>query len=192
LVRIGRIFELDESWKKKPPSEIKRLREQHLRPHVDSFFAWVDEQRALYKNQRGYARSALEYTSNQREALMRFFEDGKLVLTNNGAERALKTIATGRKAWLFCGSDDHARSTAALFSIVASARLHGLDLEEYLRCLIRLVPLWPEDRMLELAPLFWSRTRARLDDAELEAEIGWLTIPPPLDTSASTEQPASS
>lgn len=44
-------------------------------------------------------------------------------------ERALKTIATGRKAWLFCGSDDHTRSTAALFSIVASARLHRLDVE---------------------------------------------------------------
>lgn len=190
LVRIGRIFELDESWKKKPPSEIKRLREQHLRPHVDSFFAWVDEQRALYKDQRGYARTALEYANNQRDALTRFFEDGKLVLTNNGAERALKTIATGRKAWLFCGSDDHARSTAALFSIVASARLHRLDVEEYLRCLIRIVPLWPEDRMLELAPLFWPRTRARLDAAELEADIGWLTIPPPLDTSATLEQPA--
>ena len=192
LVRIGRIFELDESWKKKPPSEIKRLREQHLRPHVDSFFAWVDEQRLLYRDQRGYARTALEYASNQREALTRFFDDGKLVLTNNGAERALKTIATGRKAWLFCGSDDHARSTAALFSIVASARLHGLDVEEYLRCLIRIVPLWPEDRMLELSPLFWSRTRARLDAAQLEADIGWLTIPTPLDTSASTEQPAAS
>jgi transposase len=65
--------------------------------------------------------------------------------------------------------------------------------EEYLRCLIRIVPLWPQDRMLELAPLFWSRTRARLDPTQLEAEIGWLAIPSePLDTSASTEQPATS
>ena len=50
LVRIGRIFELDESWKDKPPSEIKRLRQQHLRPHVDSFFAWVTEQREWYRS----------------------------------------------------------------------------------------------------------------------------------------------
>ena len=130
------------------------MRQQYLRPHVDSFFGWVDEQRLLYKDQRGYARTSLEYAHNQQDVLTRFFDDGRLVLSNNGAERALKGVALGRKAWLFCGSDDHAKSTAALFSLVASARLHRLDPEEYLRCLIRLVPLWPEGRMLELAPFF--------------------------------------
>lgn len=191
LVRIGRIFELDASWKDKPPSEIKRLRQQYLRPHVESFFAWVDEQRALFADQRGVARTALEYANNQRNVLARFFDDGRLVLTNNGSERALKTIALGRKAWLFCGSDDHAKSTAALFSIVASARLHGLDPEEYLRCLIRLVPLWPKDRMLELAPLFWARTSARLDPGQLGAEAGLIAIPSePLDTGTASEQQA--
>jgi hypothetical protein len=96
-----------------------------------------------------------------------------------------------RKAWLFCGSDDHAKSTAALYSLVASARLHGLDPEEYLRCLIRLVPLWPADRMLELAPLFWPRTRARLDAKQLAAEFGYITVPnEPLDMSAATEEQA--
>lgn len=192
LMRIGRIFELDESWKGKPPSEIKRLRAQYLKTHVDSFFAWVEEQRPLHKEQRGYARTALEYAHNQRDALTRFFDDGRLVLTNNGAERAIKAIALGRKAWLFCGSDDHAKSTAALYSLVASARLHRLDVEDYLRCLIRLVPLWPADRMLELAPLFWTRTRARLDSHALAQDLGPITIPAePLDTRPTTEQQAS-
>jgi transposase len=93
LVRLRRIFELDASWAKKPPSEIKRLRALHLMPHVMSFFEWVDEQRPLYQHQRGLVRSALEYVHNQRQALTRFFEDGRLVLTNSGSERALKTIA---------------------------------------------------------------------------------------------------
>jgi transposase len=192
LVRIGRIFELDGSWKDKPPAEVKRLRALHLRAHVDSFFAWVEQQRLVFKAQRGYTRTALEYAHNQRDALVRFFDDGRLVLTNNGAERAVKIIALGRKSWLFCGSDDHAKSTAALYSIIASARLHRLDPEEYLRCLIRLVPLWPKDRMLELAPLFWERTRARLDPQKLAKELGPIDIPAdPLDTSAPTEQQAS-
>lgn len=191
LVRIGRIFELDASWKGKPPSQIKRLRATHLRPHVDSLFAWIEEQRLVFKEQRGYTRTALEYAHNQREALTRFFEDGRLVLSNNGAERAVKPIAVGRKAWLFCGSDDHAKSTAALFSIVASARLHGIEPEDYLRCLIRLVPLWPPERMLELAPLFWARTRERLDAEQLEVHLGPVTIPSePLDTSAAVQQSA--
>lgn len=189
LVRLGRIFELDASWKDKPPAEIKRLRAQYLRPHVDSFFAWLSEQLILFESQRGYTRSALTYANNQRDALTRFFDDGRLVLTNNGAERVIKSIALGRKAWLFCGSDDHAKSTGALYSVIASARLHRLDPEEYLRCLIRLVPLWPEDRMLELTPLFWARTRARLDPEQLAAELGPIAIPTdPLDTSASAEQ----
>lgn len=131
------------------------------------------------------------YGYSPRGELVRFLDDGRLVLTNNGAERAIKEIALGRKAWLFCGSDDHARSTAALYSLIASARLHRLDPEEYLRCLIRLVPLWPPDRMLELAPLFWSRTRARLDASALEKELGPIAIPlEPLDTSAAAEEQA--
>jgi len=65
----------------------------------------------------------------------------------------------------------------------------GRDPEEYLRCLIRLVPLWPQDRMLELAPLFWKRTLARLDPIALLAELGPIQIPvEPLDTSGSPEQ----
>jgi transposase len=191
LARIGRIFELDASWRRKPPVERKRLREQHLRPHIMGFFAWVDEQRPLFKGQRGYVRTALEYANNQRDALLRFLDDGRLALTNNRSERAIKSVVLGRKAWLFCGSDDHARSTAALYSIVCSARLHGIEPEEYLRCLIRLVPQWPPHRMLELAPLFWARTRARLDADALAREVGIIPIPDePLDTSSTTEQQA--
>jgi transposase len=182
LMRMARIFELDESWKKKPPAEIAQLRKVHLRPHVLAFFAWVETHRPAFKDQRGLVRTALEYAHNHCAALQTFFEDGRLVLTNNWAERAIKLVATGRKAWLFCGSDDHAKSTAALFSLVSSARLHGLDPEEYLRCLIRLVPLWPAERMLELSPLFWKRTRERLDPDALAAEFGPIAIPSPLDT----------
>jgi transposase len=184
LMRLSRLFELDASWRKKPPLEIKDLRQRLLRPHVDSFFAWVDEQRPLYQGQRGLLRTALEYAHNHQSALLRFFDDGRLELTNNRAERAQKLIALGRKAWLFCGSDDHARSTAAWLSLIASARLHDIEPQEYLRCLIRLVPLWPAERMLELAPLFWKRTRDRLDPDSLAAELGPIEIPAePLDTS---------
>jgi transposase len=122
---------------------------------------------------------------------MRFLDDGRLLMENNRSERAVKFVVLGRKAWLFAGSDDHAQSTAVLFSIVASARLHHIEPEEYLRCLIRLVPLWPQDRMIELAPLFWARTRARLDPKALAMELGPIEIPAePLDTSAATEKQA--
>lgn len=192
LVRIGRIFELDASWKDKPPAQRKQLRAQYLRPHVDMFFDWVEQQRVVFEGRRGYTRTALGYAHNQRDVLERFFDDGRLVLTNNGAERAIKNIALGRKAWLFCGSDDHAKSTAALYSLIVSARLHGLDPEDYLRCLIRLVPLWPEHRTIELAPLFWARTRDRLDPAQLAKDLGPIDVPAlPLDVAAAEQQPVS-
>lgn len=90
-------------------------------------------------------------------------------------------------AWLFVGSDDHAQAAGHLFSLVASARLHKLDPELYLRDVLRVLPHWPKDRYLELAPKCWARTRARLDAKELAADLGPLTVPPP---STEQEEPA--
>jgi hypothetical protein len=131
-------------------------------------------------------RSALGYAHRQRGPLTRFFDDGRLKLTNNESERELRRVAVGRKAWLFIGSDDHAQAAGNLLTLVASARLHRLDPEAYLRDLFRVLPHWPRDRYLELAPRYWLATRARLDAAQLERELGPLDIPPP----SSSEQPA--
>lgn len=89
----------------------------------------------------------------------------------------MRRIALGRKVWLFVGSDDHAHAAGHVFSLIASAKLHSLDPETYLRDLIRVLPHWPTDRYLELAPKFWKATRATLDVAQLAKEIGSLTIP---------------
>ena len=187
LVRIRRIFELDATWRHKPPNDIRRLRDVHLRPHAEAFFAWAAVQYETVRHERGLLRSALGYAVRQQQALMRVFDDGRLLLDNNRSERALRgTIATGRKAWLFVGSDDHGQSAAHLFSLVASCRLHGLDPEAYLRDLFRVLAHWPKDRQLELAPKYWAATRARLNSQELAREIGPLAIPPASD--ATTEQ----
>jgi len=111
-------------------------------------------------------------------------------MTNNGSERALRPIASGRKIWLFCGSDEHAESAAELMSLIASARLHKLNPERYLRDVLRVLPHWPRDRYLELSPKYWAATRARLDPKQLDAELGPLTIPEPLVTKPATEERA--
>lgn len=182
LARIGRIFEVDAGWRGKAPAQIARLREKHLRPHLEAFFAWAEAQYELVREQRGLLRSALGYAMRQHDALMRVLDDGRLVLENNRSERELRRIAVGRKAWLFVGSDDHAESAGHLFSLIASARLHGLDPETYLRDLFRVLAHWPRERYLELAPKHWVVTRTRLDAAELDREIGPLTVPPQLTT----------
>jgi transposase len=190
LFRIRRLYQLEETWKDKPPDEIKRLRNVYSRPLVDDFFTWAAREYDKVRAQRGLLRSGLGYFIRQQQALLRFLEDGRLRLDNNHSELQLRRIAVGRKAWLFVGSDDHAVSAGHLFSLIASARLHGLDPEAYLRDLFRVLGHWPRNRYLELAPKYWAATRARLDPAQLAAELGPLTIPPPLDPPAQ-QQPSS-
>jgi len=178
LFRIARFFEREAGWKGNPPATIKELRNKHLRPELESFFAWAEAEYARVKDQRGTLRSAFGYAVRQRDALMRVLEDGRLKLDNNRSERALRAVAVGRKNWLFIGSDDHATAAGHLLSAIASARLHGLDPELYLREVLRVLPHWPRNRHLELSPRLWAATRGRLDEAQLTAELGPLTVPP--------------
>ena len=78
---------------------------------------------------------------------------------------------------MFYGSDTHAESAAALFSIIASCRLHSIDPQQYLDEVLRLLPYWPKERYLELAPNQWKTTRAKLRADELAAPMGAFTIP---------------
>jgi hypothetical protein len=89
---------------------------------------------------------------------------------------------------LFYGSDTHAEAAAAIFSIIATCRLHGIDPFAYLDEILRVLPYWPRDRYLELAPQHWLATRARLDPKELEAPLSSFAVPPPpsLATTAAT------
>lgn len=179
MLRIHRIFELEGSWCNRSPDERFALRDRLLRPHIDAYFAFITAEYERVRHQRGLLRSALGYSHRQRGALCRFLEDGRLEMTNNDSERKLRAVATGRKNWLFVGSDDHGDAAAAHLSLVASARLHGLDPQAYVRDVFRVLPQWPASRYIELAPKYWTDTRARLDPDELRREVGWLTIPPP-------------
>jgi len=178
LVRIGKIFELDARFRKgNPPSKIKKLRHQHLRPLVEELLDFAQAEYEKVKNQRGSLRSALGYTVRQADAMRAFLDDGRLRLDNNPSEGQLRKVVRIRDASLFAGSDDHAESAGHILSLIASAKLHDLDPERYLRDIIRVLPFWPRERFLELAPKYWAQTRARLDGAELEREVGTIAVP---------------
>lgn len=187
LLRLKKIFDLERRWDKLPPSKRTAKRQEILKPILTEFFRWLHACHAEVKSVRSLLSTATGYATRHEIALLRFLRDGRLKLTNNHSERALRPIALGRKNWLFCGSDDHAQSAANLFSLIASCKLHGLDPETYLCEVIRIMPLWPSDRYLELAPRYWAATRTRLDASELEREVGPLTVPAP--PAPSEEQP---
>jgi len=179
LARIMIMFRLERAWRNKLPDVKKTLRETHLRPQLDAFFEFVEPAYDAVKHQRGMLRSALGYCVRQKAALLRFLEDGRLEMTNNHSERQLRRIATGRAAWLFVGSDDHGQAAGNLMTLIASARLHKLDPEAYLRDVFRVLPHWPTPRFLELAPRYWPITRGRLDHVQLDYEVGPLSVPEP-------------
>lgn len=180
LLRMRALFELEDQWAHLAPAQRHARRQLASRPIVDDFFAWAAAQYARVKDVRGLVATAFGYAVRQEAALRRFLDDGRLPMTNNHSERALRTVAVGRKAWLFFGSDDHASAAANLLSLIASCELHGLDPEAYLLDIIHVLPYWPRARYLELAPKYWGATRARIPEKELAVEIGDITVPPPL------------
>lgn len=177
LRRIREIFRIDAEYAKLPPSERKLRRATTLTPLFDAFFAWVDAAR-ISEPGRSLATKALGYAHNQEHELRRVLLDGRLPLDNNRSERALRTIVVGRKNWLFYGSDTHAESAAAIFTIIASCRLHRLDPLAYLTDLLRVLTFWPAERLLELAPKNWAATKARLDPTRLAEPVGVVDVPP--------------
>jgi transposase len=102
--------------------------------------------------------TAIGYVRNQRVALRRFLDDGRLPLTSNISELNLRRQVLGRRNWLVVGSDDGALVNTVFASLLPSARLHDIEPLAYLRDLLCLLPSWPRHRLLQLAPAYWKQT----------------------------------
>ena len=100
-------------------------------PLVADLERWLREQRAKLSRGNDLAR-AMDYLLKRWTAFTRFLEDGRICLSNNAAERALRGIALGRKSWLFAGSDRGGQRAAALYSLIVSAKLNDVDPQAWL------------------------------------------------------------
>jgi transposase len=157
LALIGELFRIERVIADAPPGKRKSVRERESRPIVERFFAWCDAEAGLVLDDTPIAK-AIGYARNQRDALSRFLDDGRLPLSNNISERALRREVVGRRNWTFIGNDDAGEVNAAFVSLLASCRLHGIEPWSYLRDLFCLLPGWPRSRVLELAPANWQAT----------------------------------
>lgn len=165
LALIKGLFQIERAQATSPPEVRLRARKEQSKPIVDAFFAWCDEQ-AMSALDETPTSKAIGYARNQRAALQRFLDDGRLPLHNNFSERQLRREAIGRKNWLFLGSDDGGESNATFVSLLASCQLHGIEPLSYLRDLFCLLPSWPSHRVLELAPANWEKTFEQNDPQE--------------------------
>ena len=154
---IGSLFGIERDVAEAARKKREAARDKRSRPIVRTFFAWCVARSDEVLDDTPIAR-AINYAVNQRAALERFLEDGRLPMHNNISEGNLRRIAVGRKNWLFLGSDDGGRTNARLTSLLASCQMHRIEPLGYLRDLLILLPAWPRSRVLELAPCCWQQT----------------------------------
>lgn len=161
---IKKLYEADRVVMKMPP--VRRTAERHrlCTPVLDAFKQWLDAE-ALVVLPKAPIADAIGYVRNQWGALTRFVEDARLKLDNNIAERQLRRVAVGRKNWLFAGSEDGAERACALYSLLATCKLHGVNPFEYLRDVIMRVGRHPARDVLELSPKAWKQKPKDVDAA---------------------------
>jgi len=139
---IDRLFRIEERLENVASEERLRIRLSESRPIADEFYSWLDTLQPGYK----VLKDAVDYARNQKKALLRFLEDGRIPLSNNAAENAIRPFVVGRKNWLFCKSNAGAVAAANAYSIVETAKANGLDTLKYLNYILRHIPIAKENR----------------------------------------------
>lgn len=160
LAPIAALFRIERSVATAPRKKREAVRQKKSKSIVEAFFKWCEHERNQVLDESPMA-VAIRYALNQRQALSRFVQDGRLPLHNNDSERQLRRQAVGRKNWLFVGNRDGAIANTTFVSLLASCQMHNIEPWSYLRDLLCLLPSWPKSRILELAPLNWKRTLAQ-------------------------------
>lgn len=155
LDRIGALYGVEAVINGMSPGERHRQRQAKSKPIAQALKAWAEETSPKLSGRSDLA-AAFRYMLARWMALNRCFDDGRLSLDNNPAERALRGVAIGRKNYLFAGSDRGGERAAAMYSLIETAKLNGIDPEAYLRDVLARIADHPNNRISELLPWNWQ------------------------------------
>jgi hypothetical protein len=162
--RIDALFEIERSINGKTPNERLAVRRDKSRPLVEELELYLRAQ--LDRLSRGHdLAKAINYILKRPAAFRLFLEDGRVCLSNNAAERGLRSVALGRKAWLFCGSDRGGQRAAMMYSLIASCKMNDADPQAWLADVLARIASHPTHRLDELLPWNW-RSRSSLQPAQ--------------------------
>jgi transposase len=152
--RIDALFAIEREINGMTPQERVRVRNERSRPLVGALETWLRERRAKLSG-KSETGKAIDYSLKRWPAFTRFLDDGRLCMSNNAAERAVRCVAVGRKNWTFAGSDEGGRRAAAIYTLIETAKLNDIDPQAWLANVLARLPDHPAKRIAELLPWNW-------------------------------------
>jgi transposase len=162
--RLDALFDIERGINGKAPTERVAVRQELSAPLMAELHTWLTAQ--VGKLSRGHdLTKACLYMLKRWDAFTRFLDDGRICLTNNAAERALRCIPLGRKAWLFCGSDRGGQRAAIIYTLIQTAKLNDIDPQAWLADVLARIADHPVSRLDELLPWNWRNRDGVLSQA---------------------------
>ena len=159
--KLDALFDVERGINGKTPAERLAARQELSAPLIAELHDWLNAQLAKLSRNHDLAK-AINYMLRRWDAFTHFLADGRVCLTNNAAERALRCVPLGRKAWLFCGSDRGGQRAAIMFSLIQSCRLNEIDPQAWLADVLARIADHPVNRLSELLPWNWGRNSAAI------------------------------
>ena len=158
---IDRLFAIERQINGVTASERVAVRQAQSAPVVAEIEVWLADTRQQITRNHDIAK-AIHYLTARWSSFSRFLDDGRVCLSNNAAERALRGIALGRKAWLFCGSDRGGQRAAVMYSLIATAKMNDVDPQAWLADVLARINDLPNSRIDELLPWNWTGSSSRV------------------------------
>jgi len=160
VTRIDAVFDIERAITGLTPEHRLAMRQEHSAPLVAELETWMRTERARLSKHAPVAK-AMDYMLRRWATFTVFLRDGRVCLTNNAAERALRGIALGRKSWLFCGSDRGGQRAAVMYSLIVTAKMNDIDPQAWLADVLARIADLPQSRLHELLPWEWKAIRER-------------------------------
>jgi transposase len=159
--RIDAIFDIEREINGRSIDERLAVRRERVAPLVSELESWLREQRTKLSRHSDVGK-AMNYMLKRWNTFTRFLDDGRICITNNAAERALRGIALGRKSWLFAGSDRGGERAAVMYTLIQSARLNDVDPQAWLADVLARINDHNIRKLDQLLPWNWKNDRAKL------------------------------
>src|ERR1700730_9954586 len=156
--RIDEVFAIEREINGIAAEQRVAVRKERVRPLIGELEGWMRTERARLSRHADIAK-AMDYMLKRWPAFTRVLDDGRICLSNNAVERALRGIALGRRAWLFAGSDRGGERAAAMYTLIGTAKLNGVDPQAWLADVLRRIADHPASRLHELLPWHWKLSK---------------------------------